>query len=173
MKIAVLSDTHRKFSLAKEAIDFLTLQGVKFIVHAGDICQHETLEYIKNTGLPYIVVYGNNDAHLMQYHDQYNLVQEPYYFKLAETKFKLMHLPLYMSNDAEVIIFGHTHHFEATQKGGSLYLNPGEVCAREKPWSEVVILDVESNNFIVNYYTKKANEPFALTKELRFQREQA
>jgi len=171
MKIGILSDTHSRSDLAQETLEMLLREGAEFIIHAGDIVKEETLKLLAACGKRYIAVYGNNDARLVQYHEHYNLVQEPYYFKLADTKFKLMHLPLYMSNDAEVIIFGHTHQFEVVQKGGSLYLNPGEVCAREKPWSEAVILDVESNNFIVNYYTKKENEAFVLTKEFTFQRE--
>ena len=43
-----------------------------------------------------------------------DLVQEPHYFKLAKTKFKLMHLPFFMSPDSEVVIYGHTHAFDCT-----------------------------------------------------------
>jgi len=170
MKIGVLSDTHSKVNKAKKALDFLIDEGAEFIIHAGDIVEVETLELLANCGKRYIAVYGNNDAHLVHYHNNYNLVQEPYYFKLAETKFKLMHLPFYMSNDAEVIIFGHTHEFEVAFKGGSLYLNPGEVCARSKPLSECALLEVKANKFIVNYYIRKKKENFKLKKNYEFKR---
>ena len=170
MKIGVLSDTHSKVNKAQKALDFLIDEGAEFIIHAGDIVEVETLELLANCGKRYIAVYGNNDAHLVQYHNEYNLVQEPYYFKLADTKFKLMHLPFYMSNDAEVIIFGHTHEFEVAFKGGSLYLNPGEVCARSKPLSECALLEVKTNKFIVNYYTRKKKENFKLKKNYEFKR---
>ena len=94
MKIGILSDTHSKVKKAQEAIDKLIEDGAEFIVHAGDICELQTLELLKNCSKRYVVVYGNNDAHLMVFHDDYNLVQEPYYFKLDNTKFKLMHLAL-------------------------------------------------------------------------------
>jgi putative phosphoesterase len=170
VKIGVLSDSHSKVNKAKKALDFLIDEGAEFIIHAGDIVEVETLELLANSGKRYIAVYGNNDAHLVQYHNEYNLVQEPYYFKLADTKFKLMHLPFYMSNDAEVIIFGHTHEFEVAFKGGSLYLNPGEVCARSKPLSECALLEVKANKFIVNYYTRKKKENFKLKKNYEFKR---
>jgi hypothetical protein len=170
VKIGVLSDSHSKVNKAKKALDFLIDEGAEFIIHAGDIVEVETLELLANCGKRYITVYGNNDAHLVQYHNEYNLVQEPYYFKLADTKFKLMHLPFYMSNDAEVIIFGHTHEFEVAFKGGSLYLNPGEVCARSKPLSECALLEVKTNKFIVNYYTRKKKENFKLKKNYEFKR---
>jgi len=170
MKIGILSDTHTKVARAKETISFLIDEGAEFIIHAGDIVELETLEFLKSCGKRYIAVYGNNDAHLAEYHSQYNLVQEPYYFKLAETRFKLMHLPFYMSSDAEVIIFGHTHQFEVEFKGESLYLNPGEVCARNKPLSECALLDVKNDKFIVNYYTRKKKEHYKLKKTYSFER---
>ncbi len=171
MKIGVLSDTHRKVKKAKKALDFLIGNGAEFIVHAGDIVEPEILELLANCGKKYVAVYGNNDKHLIEYHTHYNLVEEPYYFKLADTKFKLMHLPFYMNNDAEVIIFGHTHIFEVEFKSGTLYLNPGEVCARNKPLSECALLEVKQNKFIVNYYTRKKKELFSLEKSYEFKRE--
>ena len=154
MKIAVISDTHRKFNLAKEALEHLVSLGAEYIVHAGDICEYDTISYIKNLGLPYIAVYGNNDAHMVQYHDEFKLVKEPYYFKIKEVKFKLMHLPFYMTPDCNVVIFGHTHIFEAKKINETLFLNPGEVCAREKPKSEYVLLEIEKNSYRVNYFSK-------------------
>jgi len=157
MKIGILSDTHAKVAYAKSALDMLLENGAEFIVHAGDICEHETLELLKNCHKRYVGVYGNNDAHLVQYHNEYNLVQEPHYFKLSNTKFKLMHLPFYMTPDSEVIIFGHTHEFHAEFNKGTLFLNPGEVCARSKPISECAMLEVLDEKFIVTHYTKKVD----------------
>jgi putative phosphoesterase len=145
-------------------------KGAEFIVHAGDIVEPEVLELLANCGKKYVAVYGNNDVHLVAHHNNYNLVQEPYYFKLADTKFKLMHLPFYMNNDAQVVIFGHTHEFEIDFKGQTLYLNPGEVCARNKPLSECAMLEVKTNKFIVNYYTRKKKEDFLLQKTYEFKR---
>jgi len=173
MKIGVLSDTHHKVKKAKKALDFLIAHGAEFIIHAGDIVEPEILELLANCGKKYVAVYGNNDAHLLEYHENYNLVQEPYYFKLFDTKFKLMHLPFYMNSDAEIIIFGHTHIFEVEFKDGTLYLNPGEVCARNKPLSESALLDIQPDKFIVEYYTRKSKEAFNLTKSYEFQRKMA
>ncbi|WP_434658033.1 metallophosphoesterase family protein [Sulfurimonas sp. NW9] len=174
MKIGILSDTHKKVKKAKAALDFLVQNGAEFIIHAGDIVEKEVLELLEACGKKYIAVYGNNDAHLVQYHNRYHLVQEPYYFKLANTKFKLMHLPFYMSRDAEVVIFGHTHQFEVEFAGGTLFLNPGEVCARNKPLSECAMLEVLEKKFIVKYYTKKKEqEQYMLTKTFSYERQKS
>jgi len=152
----------------------LLKNGADFFIHAGDIVTPETLDILESSGKKYIAVYGNNDAHLVEYHNHYHLVQEPYYFKLANTKFKLMHLPFYMTQDAEVIIFGHTHKFEVKFIEGTLYLNPGEICARNKPTSECVLLEVLDDEFIVKYYTQnKSEDKYTLHESFSFQRQKS
>jgi len=158
MKIGIISDTHTKVKLAKEAIDTLIEDGAEFIIHAGDIVEVETLELLKNSNKRYVAVYGNNDAHLVAHHNEYNLVQEPYYFKLNDLKFKLMHLPFYMSNDADIVVFGHTHTFDVELVKDTLFLNSGEVCARSKPVSEFAMLDISDKKYKVTHYTKKTDK---------------
>lgn len=170
MKIGIISDTHAKEERAKKALTTLLKDGADFIVHAGDIITVETLELLKNCGKRYVAVYGNNDSHLIQYQNNYNLVKEPYYFKLANTKFKLMHLPFYMNGDVEVVLFGHTHEFSSEFKGQTLFLNPGEVCAREKPLSQYAMLEVSDDNFLVTYYEKNIKTDTLETKEFSYKR---
>lgn len=155
MKIGVISDTHRKTRYAKEAIAMLCDAGAEFFIHAGDICERAVLEYLSESGKRYVAVYGNNDAGIVQYHHIYNLVQEPHYFKLADRKFKLMHLPFYMSPDADIVIYGHTHKFACEMQGDTLFLNPGEVCAREKPLIDAVVLHVNDDAYVVEHLFKK------------------
>jgi len=155
MKIGIISDTHSKVKKAKMALNLLIDNGAEFIIHAGDIVELEMLELLKNCGKRYVAVYGNNDAHLVAYHHNYNLVKEPHYFKLSNTTFKLMHMPYYMSGDTEVVIFGHTHYFLSEFKAGTLFLNSGEVCARKKPISECAMLEISENTFDITHYTKQ------------------
>ena len=165
MKIGVISDNHQKLDLLKQTLDFLVQNGAEFIIHAGDVCRYEALSLLEQTGLRYIVVYGNNDAALVKYHNDFNLVEEPYYFKLAETKFKLMHLPFYMTPDTDIVISGHTHIFACEFKNNTLFLNPGEVCAREKPLSECVMLEINNTSINVEYFTNLNS-----TKKFNFQK---
>jgi hypothetical protein len=154
MKIGLLSDTHTKKGRSQRAIDHLKANGAQFLIHAGDIVKPEMLEQLKASGLRYIAVYGNNDAHLHEYHNKYNLVQEPHYFTLDKTKCKLMHLPFYMNADAEVVLFGHTHIFECDFKNKTLFLNPGEACARDKPFSSCAMLEITPTHFLVTHYVR-------------------
>ena len=155
MKIGIISDTHTKLGKTEKALDMLLENGAEFIIHAGDIVKVEILDLLKNCGKKYVAVYGNNDAHLANHHNDYNLVQEPYYFKLANLKFKLMHLPFYMNPDADIIISGHTHTFHSEFKKSTLFLNPGEVCARSKPISECAMLNITDKKYKVTHYTRE------------------
>lgn len=170
MKIGIISDTHKKVKKASKALSMLLQNGAEFIIHAGDIVEQEILELLKNSSKEYVAVYGNNDAHLVCHHNEYNLVQEPHYFALAGTKFKLMHLPFYMAPDAEVIISGHTHEFTCEFTNGTLFLNPGESCARNKPLSECVMLEVHDTTFVVTYYTRKKKADTFEAQEFCYER---
>ena len=144
MKLGILSDTHKKAGRARRAIDILIENGAEFLIHAGDIGKEETLAYMEATKLPYIAVLGNNDRKLVHLTDRYNLYREPHYFEIDSLRVKLMHHPWFLSPDTDLIIFGHTHKFSVEcRTTGELFLNPGEVCARNKPVSEAVLLNIQ------------------------------
>lgn len=158
MKIAVLSDSHTKVEYTKEVLSFLKEEGAQYVIHAGDLCLEANLKSLEENKLPYVSVFGNNDESLKNISHKYFIKVEPYYFKIEDIKFKLMHMPYYLSGDCDVIIFGHTHIFESEYTNNTLFLNPGEVCAREKPLIECVLLEINDHEFIVNYYSKNINE---------------
>ncbi|MCV6607089.1 MAG: YfcE family phosphodiesterase, partial [Campylobacterales bacterium] len=149
MKIGVLSDSHHRVDLTKDAIDFLKKEGIEYLIHAGDLCKEDNLKLLQDSKLPYVTVFGNNDGSLLPLSLDYNIKKEPYLFKIKNIKFKLMHLPFYMNGDSDVVIFGHTHIFESDFKNNTFFLNPGEICAREKPLSEFVLLDIDEKRYLV------------------------
>lgn len=158
MKIGVLSDSHQRADLTEDAIEYLCNQGAQYLLHAGDLCIEDNLKLLQDSKLPYVTVFGNNDSSLLSLSSKYNIKKEPYYFKIKEHTFKLMHLPFYMSGDSDIIIFGHTHEFEVSFNNKKLFLNPGEICAREKPKSEMVLLEIEESRYIIKHFFKKIDE---------------
>jgi len=64
MKIGIISDSHKKINLLKEAIERLENDGAKYLVHAGDIVLKESLDLLQNCHIPYKAVIGNNDSQL-------------------------------------------------------------------------------------------------------------
>ena len=158
MKIGILSDSHTKTELHREAIKHLLSEGVEYLLHAGDIMLEEHLEMLEETNLPYVCVYGNNDTALIPLHGKYNIFQEPYYFKIDNLRVKMMHLPYYMSADADMVVSGHTHLFESSLSEGTLFINPGEVCGREKPLSECAVIDSVDKIFKVTHYFRELSK---------------
>ncbi len=171
MKIAVLSDSHTKTSYTKEVLDFLINKGATYIIHAGDLVLKSNLELLKETNLPYVSVFGNNDNDLVSYCNDFVIKQEPYYFKIKDLKIKLMHLPFYMSpDDCDIIIFGHTHIFKSEYINKTLFLNPGEVCARDSNNIECVLLEINEDEYIINYYSRNINENNFIKEEKIYER---
>jgi len=170
VKIGILSDSHKKTTLLNEAIAHLKSFGCEILIHAGDLEVEESLKILKNSGLIYTSVFGNNDFNLISYQNDYKIHQEPYYFKIKETKFKLMHLPYFMNNDTDIIIFGHTHQFETKYENGSLYINPGEVCGRNKPLSECAILEIFEKQYRITYHFRKLEDEIWQQKEIIYER---
>ena len=170
MKIGILSDSHLKSDYTKEVIDFLKEIKSDYLVHAGDLCVEKNLKLLEESELKYIAVFGNNDRYLLDLTSNYNIKQEPYYFKIKDTTFKLMHLPYYLTPDSDVVIFGHTHIFECDYKNNTLYINPAEVCAREKPSIECVQLEIKENEYIISRYFKNINEINFTKEEKKYER---
>ena len=170
MKIGILSDSHLKSDYTKEVIDFLKEIKSDYLVHAGDLCVEKNLKLLEESELKYIAVFGNNDRYLLDLTSNYNIKQEPYYFKIKDKSFKLMHLPYYLTPDSDVVIFGHTHIFECDYKNNTLYINPGEVCAREKPSIECVQLEIKENEYIISRYFKNINEINFTKKKKKYER---
>ena len=166
MKIGILSDSHRKTDLHRDALNHLLSKGVEYLLHAGDIMLEEHLKMIVESKLPYVCVYGNNDTSLISLHGKYNIFQEPYYFKIEALTIKMMHMPYYMSADADMVVSGHTHMFEASLSGETLFINPGEVCGREKPLSECAIVTVNKGVFEVEHYYRELSQETWTKREI-------
>lgn len=150
MKIGIISDSHKKAGRSIKAIDFLIdKKKVDYIIHAGDIVKREILEHLENRKVKYLAVLGNNDNHLVEYQKEFNLVQEPYYFKLNDLKIKLMHHPFYLVPDVDIVIFGHTHISEIDYKNRTLFVNSGEICGRDTGRSEAMILEITKDKYII------------------------
>jgi putative phosphoesterase len=155
VKVGILSDPHGRGDLQREAISKLKEEGAQYLLHAGDFISKENIESLAGSNLPYAAVLGNNDGHLREFASQYRIKSEPYYLKLRDVTVKLMHIPYYLTPDTDVVIYGHTHIFDSGMKGGTLYINPGEICAREKDRCECVLLGAEKDRWIVDYFYKK------------------
>lgn len=169
-KIAILSDSHFKTNLLEDTIKHIQSLDVQAIVHCGDFQTVEHLKMIANTKLPYVSVFGNNDMALLPYQNEFKIYKEPHYFKIGDITSKVMHLPYYLTPDTNIVFFGHTHQFETYKKEDTLFINPGEVCARNKPLSEHAVLIILEDRYIIEYYSKIPNEKEYKKEEFTYER---
>ena len=170
LQIGILSDSHREVVLQKEAIAHLKNEGAQYLLHLGDFEVEENIVSLANAKLPYAGVFGNNDRALMPLSQSYKIEKEPYYLKIKNLTIKMMHLPYYLSPDCDIVLFGHLHKFSVEYKADTLFLNPGEVCARNKNLTECALIKANSNTFLVNYYFKDPKAAQWQRREYRFQR---
>ena len=168
IKIGILSDSHRKSTLQQEVIKKLKQEDAQYLLHLGDVRLEENLKQLKESNLPYRVVFGNHDRDLRGLEDRYFIKDEPYYLKVKDITIKMMHHPYYMNADVDIILFGHLHKFSVELKGKTLFLNPGEVCARNKNLSECALIKVKEKEYIVTYYYKKPSAKEWKSKEYKF-----
>ena len=155
MKIGIISDTHKKPGRTRRAIELLVKQGAQAFIHAGDIVMEENLRLLEETALPYVAVFGNNDAALLPLATRYPLYQEPSIHTWEGLSFKVMHYPYFLRPaETDLIVFGHTHIKAISFDGRTLTLNPGEVCARDTGRSECMLLTVTPERFVVDAYAR-------------------
>ncbi len=81
-----------------------------------------------------------------------------------------MHLPFYMTPDTDVVLYGHTHEFKSEMIQDTLFLNPGESCARNKPISECAMLEVKPTKLKVTYYAKAKNDKEFTSQKFTYDR---
>lgn len=143
-RVAIFSDSHYRDDLLDDAIEYAKSYDINAIIHCGDIEKWSAFELMKETKLPYFVVYGNNDFLLKIEALDDSIKDEPYEFTFSSTSFKIMHMPYFLNNiNSDITIYGHTHIQKIEQQDRRLILNPGEICGRDTHFSSFMVLEID------------------------------
>lgn len=129
-KIGIISDTHGL--LRPEVIEIL--KYCDCILHAGDVDRPEILDQLRYLGNLY-AVRGNNDG------DWARNLSLTLKFKIEGIEFFMTHNKKDVAwelGNAQIVIFGHSHHYFEDQIDGRLWLNPGS-CGRSRFGGEVTM----------------------------------
>ena len=129
MRIGVISDTHASSFDDIPAVIRKELSGVDIIVHAGDFTDRSVLDGLKTLG-EVKAVCGNMDS------GDLKRVLPPKVSFVANGKkigvthgsggpFGITKRARQMFDDADIIIYGHSHHAEAKTVNGCVLFNPG------------------------------------------------
>ena len=130
MRIGVISDTHVKTVDELPAKILKVLAGVDFIVHAGDFTDKAVLDGLRNIGEVKAVA-GNMDSGELQ-----KALPQKELLVLGGKKIGLIHgsggpqgiagRVRELFDDADIIIYGHSHEACNRYVKGSLMFNPGQ-----------------------------------------------
>lgn len=135
-KLGIISDTHG--ILRPEVIEIL--RDCDCILHAGDVDRPELLDELRYLGNLY-VVRGNNDG------DWAKSLSRTLRFKIEGIEFFTTHNKKDIAwelGTAQIVIFGHSHHYFEEMIDGRLWLNPGS-CGRSRFGGEVTMAVMEIN----------------------------
>ena len=165
MTLGIFSDSHYATDRLEETLAFFKDQGVRMLLHAGDIGPIRHLEMIRAAEIPFSAVFGNNDAALRIFAEDYPVWNEPLYLGAGEIRVKMMHHPLYMTPDCDLLIYGHTHEPRASLHGTMLVLNPGEVCGRESGRTQCALLKKEGDRWEVALCHREDAGEWVIRKE--------
>lgn len=116
-KVAVISDTHG--ILRPEVAE--KLKGAERILHGGDITDKKTLDKLQQIA-EVIPVRGNGDK------EWAGEIPGEVLLELYGKRIYMVHNKKYLSEnaqDADIIIYGHSHKYDETIREGKLWLNPG------------------------------------------------
>ena len=129
-RIAILSDTH---DLLRPEVKEI-LGSCEVILHAGDIMSKSVMEEIGSIAPTYFVR-GNADKEWAE-----DLPTE-LKIELFGIRFYMVHNKKFISisdNEADVILYGHTHQYEEKRVGNTLYFNPGS-CGPRRVHQEITM----------------------------------
>ncbi len=132
MKIGVISDTHlRKPTPLLERVVDEYFHDSQIIIHAGDVVSPEVLEVFRDKDL--YVVSGNRDNDLIQRKYPAKQTIELKGFRIGIVHgwgpaFGLPKRVLSSFENADCIVFGHSHIPVIRHHGSTLLFNPGAFC---------------------------------------------
>jgi len=149
MKIGILSDSHDNLPKIEKAVKLFNKNKVGFVLHAGDFVAPFTISKLKELSGDWRGVFGNNDGErngLLGISD--GKIQEgPLRTELGKIRITLVHdinkINL-KTEDAHLVISGHTHKPEVKKINSQLIINPGECGGWLTGKSTVAIIDLDT-----------------------------
>lgn len=147
MKVGIVSDSHDNVPMIKRAVEVFNARKVEYVLHAGDYVAPFSVKEFMKLEARLIGVFGNNDGEETGIGALCGDIHHPPHSLVLDGRKILITHDLYdlnqeQQNNADVIIFGHTHKAEIGE-GSPLYINPGECGGWVRGKSTVSILDLK------------------------------
>jgi len=146
--IGIMSDSHDNLVAINKAIDIFNRADCSLVIHAGDIIAPFAAQELRKLKCPVKAVFGNCDGEkdglIKVFKDLGEIKPAPFSFIEDNRRFIVSHYPLEdVQEEADIIVFGHTHRSQVSQQGELLVINPGETGGWVKGVCTVVLLEAE------------------------------
>ncbi|XP_055347559.1 vacuolar protein sorting-associated protein 29-like [Paramacrobiotus metropolitanus] len=180
MLVLVIGDFHipfRSSGLPGQFKKLLVPGKIQHIICTGNLCTKETLDYLRSLAGDVHVVRGDFDEGL-NYPEQKVVT-------VGQFRIGVCHghqiIPwgdmeslgsLQRQLDVDVLITGHTHHFESFNRDGKLFLNPGTATGawtglKAEVNPSFVLLDIQSATIVIYIYQLIGDEVKVEREEFR------
>lgn len=155
MKFAIVSDSHDRWDLLKQAVTKANESKCEVLLHAGDLVEPEGIDILATFSGKAYFVWGNNEpshrtteaitAKISSY-DNIHLADGTLDAKIGETSIFMNHYPevaqaAYGLHIHDLVIHGHNHVYQVEKKDERFLINPGELCGRMTGVPTFVIFD--------------------------------
>jgi hypothetical protein len=131
MLIGLMADSHDHLPRIERAVEVFNRRQVKFVIHGGDFVAPFALAPLERLRCDWVGVLGNNDGERagLQRRSQGRITAGPLRIEKAGKRLTVIHILEELALDreeADLVIFGHTHKAEVRQERNMLLINPGE-----------------------------------------------
>lgn len=121
MRIAIISDSHDNVPNMEKALKYINEEGIKIIIHCGDLCSPSMLKRILEPNFKgkIYLIHGNvsERERLEDYADKYDNVDlcgDEGEIEIDDKKIAFTHFPIEAKKLAEsgkydIVFYGHTH----------------------------------------------------------------
>ena len=154
MKLALLSDSHDNIRNLDFAIADANSEECEVLIHAGDLIDPSGIHHLQKFNGKVVFVFGNNDHNkeeIIQLSNGSNILVAGDCFDdtIEGARVYVTHYPhiaetVFLSNQHDLVVFGHTHQKIMEVKKGRTLINPGEVCGHRKGHASWATYDTKS-----------------------------
>lgn len=154
--IGTIADTHDNLPMIRRAVDQLNRAKVSLVLHAGDIISPFVPRSFIDLKAPMIAIYGNNDAEKETLRKRFAEIGKEVRGSFAQVEAGRMRIAITHGDELDLlssligsqyyhlIVCGHTHEAKSYVSGGTLIVNPGEVCGYLSGQATIATVDTES-----------------------------
>ena len=157
MKIGILSDTHNHIPRTTEALKILREEGVRELIHCGDMTRIETAELFQGFALHH--VFGNNDIDeiglrlTIQSFGPGSGSSDLYTAEIEGKRIAAIHghqlsalTQLIQSQRYDYVFHGHTHRIRDERIGRMRVVNPGALGGARRDRRNFCILELTTGD---------------------------